>query len=91
VTLSIVDPASQAVLANWTYAVDILQGKSYQSAQTWSSGAGKANTGYMAVLTASDGGKTLTLGYDTFTVAAPKFGVTNSGSGLTFDIQILSF
>ncbi len=71
ITLSVIDPATQAVVTSWPATVSLAKGATYQSVQTWMSGSGKVNTTYMAVLTAQIGGKTLTLGSDSFTVTGP--------------------
>jgi hypothetical protein len=81
-TLSIVEPAGQTVLAGWTYTADILRGKTYQAAQNWPSDSARANTAYVAVLTATLGGNTLTLAQD-------DFGVTEQPVKLDITRQLL--
>jgi sugar lactone lactonase YvrE len=66
-TLSIVDPATETVLAAWPYSADIIQGDSFNTAVSWTAAAtGKTN--YVIVLTATPGGKTLPLAQSSFTV-----------------------
>jgi sugar lactone lactonase YvrE len=67
-TLSIVDPATETVLATWSYSADIAQGDSFSAAASWpATSTGK--TTYVAVLTAALGGKTLPLAQHSFTVS----------------------
>jgi sugar lactone lactonase YvrE len=67
-TLSIVDPATETVLATWSYSADIAQGDNFSAAASWpATSTGK--TTYVAMLTATLGGKTLPLAQHSFTVA----------------------
>lgn len=66
-TLSIVDPATEAVLATWSHSADIAQGNSFDATASWpATSTGKAT--YVVVLTATLGGKTLPLAQHSFTV-----------------------
>jgi hypothetical protein len=66
-TLSIVDPATEAVLATWSYSADIAQGNSFSAAASWpATSTGK--TTYVVVLTAAPGDQSLPLAQHSFTV-----------------------
>lgn len=78
-TLSIVDPVAQKVLASFPNTQTLAMGASYAGSATWA-GAGTVGNTYVAVLTASVGGNTLTLGQANFTLIAPpiKLGITQA-------------
>ncbi len=66
-TLSLVDPATETVLATWPYSADIARGDSFNTAVSWTAVA-TGKTTYVMVLTATLGGKTLPLAQSSFTV-----------------------
>ncbi|WAK03309.1 virginiamycin B lyase family protein [Methylobacter sp. YRD-M1] len=67
-TLAIVDPVTETVLATWAYSADISQGNSFSVAAIWPA-TSTGQTTYVTVLTATLGGKTLPLAQHSFTVA----------------------
>jgi hypothetical protein len=67
ISLSIVDPASQSVLANWPYSVDMAKQKSFNASVSWNASA-SSKKAYAAVLAATVGGKQITLASANFTV-----------------------
>lgn len=69
-TLSVVDPAAQQVLASWPYSIDLAPGASYPGSTAWSA-AGAAGTPLVAVLSAELAGKTLTLAQANLALMAP--------------------
>lgn len=69
-TVSIVDPAVQQVLASFPYAVNLDLGAQFSASGQWTSSGTPGRT-YLAVLTAMVGGKSLTLALDDFRVIAP--------------------
>lgn len=70
-TVSIVDPVAQTVLASWPYTATIAQGKTFAMAATWKAvGSGPSNT-YVAVLSATVGGKNQTLASTNIVVTEP--------------------
>lgn len=70
VVLSIVDPASQTVLASWPYSIDLARQKSFSASASWAT-SGNSKKTYVAVLAATVGGKSITLASDNFTVIEP--------------------
>jgi hypothetical protein len=68
--VSIVDPQAQTVVAEFPYLQSLIAGTSYSAATSWQSTGTIGNT-YVAVLTATIGGKTLTLAQDSFLLIAP--------------------
>lgn len=80
VTVSIVNPATQQVMTQWTYTANVVRGQPFQTAISWDTDPTTVGSTYVAVLTATVGGKQITLGQDTFTVTDPpvKLDVTQS-------------
>jgi hypothetical protein len=71
VTISIVDPSQQLVLSQQSYTVALAQGQNYQLASSWDSSLGNVGSTYVAILTASVGGKVIVLSQDNFLVTEP--------------------
>jgi hypothetical protein len=69
-TVSIVDPAAQRVLAEYPILTDLAVNGSHAGSVTWTA-AGEEDVTLVAVLTASVGVTTLTLAQDAFTVVRP--------------------
>jgi hypothetical protein len=80
VTVSIVDPATQQVMTQWTYTANIVRGQAFQTALTWDTSPATIGSTYVVVLAATVGGKQITLGQDSFKVTDPpvKLDVTQS-------------
>ena len=80
VTVSIVDPATQQVMMQQTYSIAVAQGLSFQTAFTWETDPATVGTIYVAILTATVGGKDRVLAQDNFLVTEPpvRLNVTQS-------------
>ncbi|HXA47916.1 MAG TPA: carboxypeptidase-like regulatory domain-containing protein, partial [Burkholderiaceae bacterium] len=76
-TVSIIDPVAQKVMASFPTTQTIAMGTSYAGSDNWT-GAGTVGNNYVAVLSATVGGNPLTLAQTTFTLVAPpiKLGIT---------------
>ena len=66
-TVSIVDPAKQVVIASYPYSTTLAIGGAYAGNAQWVSN-GTAGATYVAVLTATVGSKTITLAHANFTL-----------------------
>ena len=71
VTLSVVNPATQQVLAQWPQTLNLGLGLGTQNIRSFSTDTLPIGATYVVVLTATVGGTTLTLAQDTFTVLEP--------------------
>lgn len=71
-SVNIIDPTSQKVLAQFPYTSTIVIGGTYSGSTSWTA---TVNTGgsYVATLTATFGANTVTLAQANFTVSAPQF------------------
>ncbi|MDD1750057.1 MAG: hypothetical protein LUO89_09305 [Methanothrix sp.] len=78
--LTIIDPASKQIMVQQPYSIALLQGKTYQTAFTWDTSPASVGSTYLAILSATVGGKDIALAQDTFLVTYPpvKLGVTQS-------------
>ena len=76
-TVNVVDPVAQQVVATFPYVISVSQGATYASNAKWTATGATGKT-YVAVLSAVVGSNTLTLGQDSFTVKnmpRPKLGI----------------
>lgn len=76
-TVNVVDPVAQQVVATFPYVISVSQGATYASNAKWTATGATGKT-YVAVLSAVVGTTTLTLGQDSFTVKnmpRPKLGI----------------
>ncbi len=71
VTLWVLDPASQQVMAEWPQTMNLTQGKSIQNLYSFGTINLPVGASYVAVLGANVGGKQLTLAQDNFTIVEP--------------------
>jgi hypothetical protein len=69
-TLRVLNPQGEAVLAEFPETVDLASGASHLASRSWAP-AGPVGTTYVAVLSAMVGGVAITLAQDTFTVVQP--------------------
>lgn len=76
---TIVDPATQTVVTQWSDTVTLVQQQPYNVSRSWTT-QGAAGQTYVAVLTADVAGKTITLAQDSFTLTEPpvKLSLTQS-------------
>jgi hypothetical protein len=76
-TVSIIDPVAQKVMASFSTTQTIAIGTSYAGSDSWTS-AGTVGNNYVAVLSATIGGNPMTLAQANFTLIAPpiKLGIT---------------
>ena len=80
-TVRIIDPIAQKVMAEFPYTQTLNIGSNFAAANNWGT-SGPIGTNYVAVLSAVVGGKTLTLAQDNFTLIPNLFvkqGVSSSG------------
>jgi hypothetical protein len=68
--VAIINPATQAIVAQFPATTNLAVGTPYNAGVNWTA-TGAAGTNYIAVLSATVGGKPMTLAQDTFTVIAP--------------------
>lgn len=71
VTLWVLDPASQQVMAEWPQTMALAQGQSIQNLYSFGTVNLPVGASYVAVLGANVGGKQLTLAQDNFTIVEP--------------------
>ena len=69
-TLSVVEPQSEQVVAQFPYTIDLATGATHQGITSWMPN-GAIGTAYVAVLSALVNGATLTLAQDSFVLVAP--------------------
>ena len=74
-TVTIIDPAAQQVIASLPYTANLAVGATIQISGQWTS-TGTIGTTYLAVLAAQVAGKALTLALDDFSVVAPPIRFT---------------
>nr|WP_295775122.1 carboxypeptidase regulatory-like domain-containing protein [Rhodoferax sp.] len=71
-TVSIVDPGSQKLIASWPYTASVARSKSFAIATTWKATGSAPTTTYVVVLGAIIGGKSVTLASTNLVVTAPS-------------------
>ncbi len=71
-TVSVVDPGSQKLIASWPYTASIARSKSFAIATTWKATGSAPTTTYVVVLSATIGSKSLTLASTNLVVTAPS-------------------
>jgi len=69
-TVSIVDPTAQKLIASWPYTASMAQGKTFAVATSWNTAGNTAST-YVAVLGATLAGKSLTLASSNVVLTEP--------------------
>jgi Carboxypeptidase regulatory-like domain/F5/8 type C domain/CARDB len=74
-TVSIVDPAAQQIVASFPYSTSLAIGSSYAAAGQWLA-VGPVGTTYLAILSTTVGGKSITLAFEDFKVIAPPIRFT---------------
>jgi hypothetical protein len=83
-TVNIVDPDAQKVMATYPYTPTLAIGGNYTAGASWTT-TGAVGTNYVVVLAATISGKSITLAQDTFKLAAPtaapiKLGITQAAA-----------
>lgn len=81
-TVAIIDPQTQTVLAEYPYQTDLAQNAQFSGGNGWATSTAKIGDSYLAVLKATVGGKSLTLAQDNFTIAAPPIKLDTAVQGV---------
>ena len=86
-TVNIVDPLAQQVVASFPYSASIAAGATYGSSANWLA-VGAVGSTYVAVLSAEVGGRTLVLAQDNFSLIEPPVRLA-LGPGVRHEARLL--